>query len=175
MPRLFFALWPDEDVRRQIAALAQRLPIRKGRPVAYDNWHLTLAFLGDVQAHHRQVLLSGAAQITAPGFSLRLDRSGWWPGSEVFWLAPAVIPDALGELVGKLKALVQARALPLARRPYRPHVTLARGVTAPPVQAQTAGLEPILWNIRDFCLLESISGAAGVRYEALEIWPLSSG
>lgn len=47
--RLFFALWPDELVKRQLATLSKELDAsRSGRWTRPDNLHLTLQFLGSV-------------------------------------------------------------------------------------------------------------------------------
>ena len=53
MPRrLFVALWPDAKVRHEITMLQARPEIREvaGRVVPPSNIHMTLQFLGDVDA-----------------------------------------------------------------------------------------------------------------------------
>jgi 2'-5' RNA ligase len=47
--RLFFALSPDEDVAQQFAAAASLLKVEgRGRLVSARNYHMTLAFIGEV-------------------------------------------------------------------------------------------------------------------------------
>ena len=49
--RLFFALWPPEDLSRALADGAEALARRfGGKPARRETIHLTLAFLGEVDA-----------------------------------------------------------------------------------------------------------------------------
>ena len=51
MARLFFALWPDEPARGRLAPLAAEVAAQaSGKPVPIAKLHLTLAFLGEVDA-----------------------------------------------------------------------------------------------------------------------------
>ena len=47
--RLFFALWPPEDLQAKLAAWANKAA-GKGRAMRRENIHLTLAFLGATDA-----------------------------------------------------------------------------------------------------------------------------
>ncbi len=51
--RLFFALWPSEEVRAGLAEVMASLDVRGGKPVAAENLHITLLFLGSVTAQTR--------------------------------------------------------------------------------------------------------------------------
>jgi len=47
---MFFALWPDDAVRAQLAHWSRELhAVCGGRPTRVENLHLTLAFLGGVE------------------------------------------------------------------------------------------------------------------------------
>ena len=59
MPRrLFAALWPDAKVRHELTMLQARPEIRAagGRTVPAKNIHMTLRFLGDVDASQQGAL-----------------------------------------------------------------------------------------------------------------------
>ena len=92
MKRLFFALWPDNAVRGRLAEVAGLLPMNTGRRVPPDNFHITLVFLGNVQEQVVPELDAAAERLRQPGFSLQIDRCGWWNRAKVAWLAPAYHP-----------------------------------------------------------------------------------
>ena len=49
--RLFFALWPTESVRLDLDQLSQvvnQTPGMVGKIILPVNWHITLAFLGNI-------------------------------------------------------------------------------------------------------------------------------
>ena len=66
--RLFFALWPDEALRQQLAVYPPMLKGCGGRLVVQDNLHITLAFLGSVDGDtHRAVGLRWDASVPLDG------------------------------------------------------------------------------------------------------------
>ncbi len=168
-PHYFFALWPSAD---QAQALAGRALLQNGRMgirvSAPEDCHLTLAFLGALDAAQRERVLSLAGRIRAQGFTLRLDRLGGFPRSRILWLAPSRVPERLLTLVDRLGDALRdegcaARPLPV----FRPHLTLARGVSPPPGPLPVG---PIEWHVRDFCLACS---RPGPPYEIVARWKLS--
>ena len=170
MNRLFFALWPDNGVRGRLAEVAESLPINTGRRVPPDNFHITLVFLGNVQEQVVPELAAAAERLRQPGFSLQIDRCGWWKRAKVAWLAPAPTPAPLLDLVEQINLLCRKAGLPVDKRDYNPHLTVARKVTRP-----VTGLtfEPIQWDIKDFHLIESVTHKQGARYQVIRSWPLS--
>ncbi len=169
MARLFFALWPDESVRAEIQAQVSTFPLPGGRLVAENNTHITLAFLGDIDAGTRADLIREATSLRITPFSLTLDHVGCWPKPKIAWLAPSSPPEQLFRLAAALHLLSQNCGLSLAERPFRPHLTVARKVAC---LTADIPLQPISWNINKFCLLDSISHASGVEYQVKRSWPL---
>ena len=168
--RLFFALWPDTGTRDRLAAVGAGLPARCGRRVDRDALHLTLCFLGNVGDEERDCLVHGAGAIRSPGFTLTLDRLGWFRRARVVWLAPERAPEELGRLVQGIDAVVGACGLaPDNNRPYQPHLTLSRKAARPLKSQDTA---PIHWNIKDFCLVQSVTRDTGPEYRVLQRWGL---
>jgi RNA 2',3'-cyclic 3'-phosphodiesterase len=168
--RLFFALWPDAQTRDDFAHIARtHLPPGGGRPVATANVHLTLEFLGTVDASMRACAERAADALSMPAFELEFQRLGYWPRPRVLWSAPQATPEPLESLVATLReALAECGHRPEAR-PFRAHVTLARKVRGPVVAADHAALR---WPVAAFHLMASESGAAGVHYRRLKSWPL---
>ena len=170
MKRLFFALWPDAGVRSQIAEVVELLPDNSGRRVRPENLHITLVFLGNVQEQFIPELTAGAQRLKIPGFSLQIDQGGWWKRPKIAWLAPEHTPAPLLELAEQINQLIKRAGLSVEKRSYRPHLTIARKVNRP---VNSLRFEPIYWNVKDFCLVESVTHEHGVRYQVRQSWSLS--
>ena len=171
--RLFFALWPESQTRRQLDLVAREVALETGgRAVATDNLHLTLVFLGERPAELVARLSDIAAGIECAAFTLHLDDVGHWRKTGLAWLSTHA-PST--ELTGLQHALVQALAgagVEQEARPFAPHVTLARRI-GNIVRRRLAS--PISWNIDSFSLVKSELGREGARYHVLGTWPLRAG
>jgi 2'-5' RNA ligase len=172
--RLFFALWPDDVLRevlaRRIPELVRGYPCKPQRP---DQWHLTLEFIGSVEAVRQPALHAAAGKVHAlPGVAgdIVLDRLEHWARPQVLCLSASVVQPALSEFVGALRAELLAQGFEPERREFRPHLTLARKARQP---VPSGPVDPLRWPVRDFVLARSVTDAAGSRYEPLARWNLS--
>lgn len=169
--RLFYALWLPPAVasalhRRAVALTAQG----GGRPMRAETLHLTLAFLGDVDAARVDQLAAIGQRVAAgaAAFPLHLDRHGHWAHNRIDWVGCATVPPTLVALVADLRAALAAAGFPVEARPFVPHVTIVRKRTsgalpdAPPAHCLQVG---------ELCLVESLRGAEGARYVDLGRWP----
>lgn len=173
--RLFFALWPDARLRSALAATAKELQDDcGGRATASRNFHLTLAFLGDIDGARLPELSRIAAQAAAAAepFAMTLERIGWWPRQRLLWAAPGACPPQLPALVESLVSGLRAAAFRTERRRFLPHVTLLRDARREP-PAQTCRLPP--WPVAELALVASEPGSGGPRYRSLGNWPLTRG
>ena len=168
--RLFFALWPDGRTREALGKLQRALPVRGGRPVRQENIHLTLAFIGNVDADTRDCLVDAARQVTGAPVSLPIERVGYFPRPRVVWVGPQRTPESLIELVGHLNRALAPCGYEPERRPFRAHITLFRKVARAPKPFE---FDPIAWQAPAFQLVESIPEPGGVRYAVLEEFPLA--
>ncbi len=168
--RLFFALWPDDGTRKALARLAGTLlPSANGRPVAARNLHLTVAFLGAVDAGFRACVERAAGSLSAPAFELEFRRIGYWPRPRVLWSAPERTPEALTGLASMLRNALVACGHEPESRAFRAHVTLARKVRGPASETTHA---LIRWRVCDFHLVASETVGHGAHYRSLESWSL---
>ncbi len=166
--RLFFALWPTPALRATIAQHALLWGfVPPARPTIPDKLHLTVLFMdGAPKARLQEVVALGAKiACEAQPFRLRLDQAEIWPQGGIAHLAPTQVPRELTELRVGLARAAKAAGIPFDARPFRPHVTLARGAQAslPP-----EGFAPIFWHAVDFCLVRSVLGTG--RYAVLARW-----
>ena len=170
MHRLFFALWPDATVRASVARWAATQDLARARRTPPANFHLTLRFLGPVDADVRRRLLRWQAPTDIGPFDIVLDRPGWWRRSRVAWLGPRSVPGSLQCLHAALSVLDVGPGPIAGYGDFRPHVTLARQVDDEPVFGETPSLT---WQVTDFVLVESHPGPRGPRYEIASRWSLS--
>lgn len=172
--RLFFALWPDDDVRSAMAEQARAIEAAcapDGRPVASGRYHMTLQFLGSFRPLPAQVVDSAIAtadSLRMPAFTLRLDRAGSFERSRVWWLGCAPSPP-LQSLHARLGMALAAAGLRPDASPYAPHVTLGRH---PRRLVQARAIDPLSWPVRDFVLVDSAAGAPA--YRIVRRWPLDA-
>ena len=171
--RLFFALEPPPQVRDQIARIKQLCAVdNRGRAVTEANLHLTLQFLGCIPEEQIAPLTVAAESLAAAPFELSLDRFGHWKEPRVLWMGPQITPVPLLALqLGVENALEKRCAIKPEAKAYRPHVTLMRKLK---VVESLPQMEPILWRVEQFSLMESISTVDGVVYKALKQWKLQA-
>ena len=168
--RLFFALWPDEPQRSQLASYYPMLRGCAGRKVPPENQHITLAFLGSTDAATRHCLEQEADGILLPPFTLQLDQLGFWRRPQVVWLGASVTPEPLLALSAALKKAMLACGLEPESRPFQAHLTLLRKARRAPPERNAAVLS---WPVGEFVLVASETRPEGASYQVLRRWPLT--
>jgi 2'-5' RNA ligase len=175
---LFFALWPDDDVRGRIAAAAQRLAetrAPRGRWIKAHRYHLTLRYLGEHSALPPSLLRACHAagnSVRAAPFSFALDVAGSFANRKIpWWLGCHAMPGALDALWEGLSSGLKANGIANEDPAQRvAHVTILRDadtrLTAEPI-------DPIAWPVREFVLVDSLLGAES-SYTILERWALGA-
>jgi|Laugrespbdmm15sn_2_1035079.scaffolds.fasta_scaffold42029_1 2'-5' RNA ligase len=167
--RIFLALLPPTTTRQELEHLQQQLPPSAGKKIAPPNLHLTLLFLGSVEAAQLQCLRQACGNIKVKAFAMTIDQLGWWKAAEIVWAGPTQPATELLELVSQVRTVAQQAGLEVDTRPYLSHITLSRKAgTLLPLPAFT----PFEWTAHDFCLMESVATANGVAYHVLECWAL---
>lgn len=167
--RLFFALWPDPELSTEISRLAREVQGHNGRQHHPDDLHMTLVFLGAVGAEQLPCIERVADDVVARPFCLRLDRIDFWPRPRILLLGGSETPENLADLVGSLQAGLAGCGFKPERRPYRPHITLARKAR----KVAAADLErPLEWRPREFVLAGSNLQGKPPRYQILKSWKI---
>ncbi|GII88369.1 RNA 2',3'-cyclic phosphodiesterase [Sphaerisporangium siamense] len=185
--RLFVALSPPPEVLAEVAGAVGACPERWPdlRWVAGETWHITMAFLGEVPERALPELrtrLARAAGRHAP-MTLRFEGAGAFPSARrarVVWLGLAGGGTAISRLAASLAAgAARAGAVDADRKPFHPHLTLARarprdGLDARPLVEELKDFGGTPWRAETVHLMRSHLGPR-TRYEALGSWPLGGG
>jgi 2'-5' RNA ligase len=168
--RLFFAALPDAATRVQIAtAAAAPHWHREARLVPRDNYHATLAFVGTIPTAAVSVLEDIGDAQRSVGFTLRFEAYEYWPKPEVVVMAARLIPTPLEQLWQGLHVKLAEHGWALAPKRLRPHVTLAKKITQPPVLPIMSTFD---WTVSEFSLMRSEPGGAHAAYTVVATWPL---
>jgi RNA 2',3'-cyclic 3'-phosphodiesterase len=167
--RLFFAAFPDDETRRLIASAATALALADGAClVPCENYHITLAFVGEV-SNSQAASLRTIGPLEVPAFTVRFDTYEHWLRSAVVVLTASACPPALRELQCKLRGELARHEFASDPRPFDPHITIARKVVQAPVQQAMSGF---LWTVAAFQLVRSVRSTIGSTYTVLDHWAL---
>jgi 2'-5' RNA ligase len=167
--RLFFAVFPDDETRRRLAAAVHALVLDdESRRVPSKNYHMTLAFIGEVSVPLAALRDVGAAQRVS-AFTTRFDGYEYWPKAQIVVARPASWSAPLERLQRGLSADLARCGIRLDERPYWPHMTVARKVLQAPV---LQALSEIAWTAGAFQLARSDRSHGGAIYTVVDSWPL---
>ena len=185
--RLFFAVPVPGPARAPLEAALPRLePMLTGARLAPPGgWHLTLAFLGQVQPEMAdEVVRVGETAVAGVGPArLRLEGAGTFPAgrrARVLWAGIGGDVEVLVRLAAALSSACKAAGLRSEDRPLAPHLTLARFSTPAPVPQEALDLvaaaaaagEP--WEARELaCFRSTLGGPRGARYRVVREFPLT--
>lgn len=162
--RLFVAAWPPEPVRERLRALP-RPALDGARWVPEERWHVTLRFLGEVAE-------AGPVVDALRAVGRDLPRPTATLGGEVVRLGPAAVVPVAGvdELAGRVVAATAHLGRAPDDRPFRGHVTVARGRgrrrVPPAALGPVPGVGAGTWVVDEVALVRSHLGDDH-RYEAL--------
>lgn len=176
MPRLFVALRPPPAIRAQLLGLTGGA--EGARWQDDDQLHLTLRFIGDVDARTADDVLATLNHVHGSPFAIALNGLGTFDRKgrmDALWAG--VSPHGpLEALHQKIDHALVRMGLPPEGRAYLPHITLARfgrsGGIADAFLAANAGLTSAPFAVTHFALFESTLGSDGARYTLVERWPL---
>jgi 2'-5' RNA ligase len=179
---LFAAVYPPDDELERLAAALGSLPDGL-RPVRREQWHLTVAFYGEVPESRVDGLTERLARAAArtPAFELRLLGGGTFPGqagkARVVWVGIGGDTETLTRLAERCVAAGRREGLHLDSRRYHPHLTLARAKANPAnateVLNRLSSYEGRTWTVTELALVQSTLGAH-VNHEPLATLSLSS-
>ncbi|RIA55492.1 RNA 2',3'-cyclic phosphodiesterase [Dichotomicrobium thermohalophilum] len=178
MPRLFTALEIPGELVPKLEMLRGRLA--GARWIDPENYHLTLRFIGDVEAPDADDFVEALSEIWVEPFSLKLSGVGSFGGRKprALWVGVEECEPLMRLQRANERAARQA-GLPPETRNFSPHVTLARlrgaeqGAVANYLSAVGA-FEAEPFPVDQFVLMSAREGSGGGPYVVEERFPLVS-
>ncbi len=187
---LFLAVSLTDELRRELKPVLRRLASidPKIRPVRSEGLHVTLCFLGRVEATDELAIGPLAMRVCdrTPPFSITLqglDLFGRAQQPRVIWIGVSQGAEQLERLADGLTTALKELGGPADQRPLRAHCTLARVSQAVDPAARSSlaqladesrGEEPLSMTAESVDLLESVAVPGGPnRYLALAQWRLT--
>ncbi|MFF2520756.1 RNA 2',3'-cyclic phosphodiesterase [Streptomyces liangshanensis] len=180
--RVFVALAPPDDAKEELLgevrpAYATHPGMRWNR---VEDWHITLAFLGELPTETvpplRGPLADLAARRRPPRLALR--GSGTFD-DRVLWTGLDGDLDDLRALAADVRTVVADLGIVFEDRPLRPHLTLARArrgdlASVGEIAGGLASFSGRRWAAERLHLVGSNAarGDGPIRYRDIEAWPL---
>ncbi|MFC9327293.1 RNA 2',3'-cyclic phosphodiesterase [Kitasatospora sp. NPDC057015] len=182
--RVFVALAPPDDAKDELARALQ--PVYAGYPQLrwnrIEDWHITLAFLGELPSTAVPLLRSVLAGRAASHPALQLGlRGGGHFDERLLWSGIDGDLEGLHLLAADVRDQVRSCGIEFRDRPLRPHLTLARSrrddpTSVPQAAAALTGFVGRPWRTERLHLVGSNfgRGPGPIHYRDIEAWPLGT-
>ncbi|MBA3869943.1 MAG: RNA 2',3'-cyclic phosphodiesterase [Anaerolineae bacterium] len=178
MQRLFLALDLPEALKTRLKALC--VGLAGARWITHAQMHLTLRFIGDVDAAQQAALQTGLATIRATPFKMALQGIGQFPpkgNPRVIW-AGIQADDKLYTLQNRIEQIITGIGFEPADHTFSPHITLAR-FKIPPSTANVQhymalhqSFKTDAFEVTQFILFSSHLTTSGPIYRTEGLFPL---
>ena len=133
--RLFVAVNFNDEIKSRLLELQKQLRSQalRGSFTRPENFHLTLAFLGETPEEKLQSLFDIIGEIQSPPFDIPFNRTGcfthsrkelWWIGAEPDCPGLPIIKAIHRQLIDRL----EKEGFSVDKRPFNPHITLGREI-----------------------------------------------
>ena len=172
--RAFVAVFPPLEVRREALSWAnkRRSSDERVRWMRPENVHLTLKFLGDVQAEALDSIRAALGEVCAQHvpFDAALAKLGAFPSARrarILWIGVGAGSDQLLSLVADVDGTLAPLGFEREKSPYVPHLTLGRVRGRPLNLDLPSGAEGNTFRVGRVQLTESRLTAKGATYRTM--------
>jgi len=181
MPRLFVAVDLPSRVREEAANLCHG--VERAHWVDMSQFHLTLEFIGEVDAGRCEDIAAALEEVAAAPFALALKGVGHFPprkAARVLWAGMS--PSAeLERLQAHVRGALRGIGVQGEDRTFHAHITLARfrepvplHVVAPFIAAHSL-FASAPFDVTEFHLYSSVLARSGAAHTIERTYPLDAG
>jgi len=176
VPRLFTGLEVPAEVASSLSMFRGGLP--GARWIDPENYHITLRFIGDIDAATAHDIYDSLGEVNRRPFMVSLDTISTFGGGKPRAVFARAVPSPdLADLQADHERRVRRAGIPPESRKFTPHVTLARLRDASPIDVadylSTRGMfRSIHFVARRFVLFSARDSIGGGPYIVEAAYPL---
>ena len=174
--RSFIAIELPPEIKKALNALRSEIAGVHWLPP--EQLHLTLLYLGDIEADQMERLRHCLLQVKVAPFRLRIAATGCFPNPRfprVLWVG-LQRQTALERLAEQVRSAATTSGIMLEKRPFSPHITMAR-IKRPEPCDISSYLNQCLhkkipeFNVQGFVLCHSTLTQQGAVHQPLSLFP----
>ncbi len=186
--RLFLAVGLSSSARKRLAERLLAASERQGkvRWVPLENVHITLKFFGDVSAEQKAAIVNTMERVIANAQPFAVSISGvrivrGRRRPQMVWATVDDCDNQMRRLHGRMERLLEQSCFTRERRPFSPHLTLARVRDGIALWEQNAleewaeaqrGFKAISLPVEEIVLMKSELRPHGAEYTVCERFEL---
>lgn len=178
--RLFIGFQVPDTLRQRIgdAWSKNKTWTSDSRPIDPEQWHFTLAFLGEVTPENLEplkVLIETAVERSPKG-SFSFANFETFPSKNPSYVVARAFAEPANEwnaYIERLRDMVSVAAPDVDRKPWIPHVSIARVKKNSSFPVWSEPIEPFEWVPGELTLVKSDASGQGSRYTDLHVFPLN--
>ncbi|HWC77257.1 MAG TPA: RNA 2',3'-cyclic phosphodiesterase [Blastocatellia bacterium] len=183
--RTFICIEIPQSVRKLIGELQSTLK-QIGAQVSWvkpDNIHLTLKFLGDVEAGSIEKVIRASERATGfrNQFHVEVGGAGCFPSPrhpKVLWVGLVNLPDQLRNLHEAIESELEREGFPREGKSFKPHLTIGRvraaqGASRVAEELIQTAFPSTAFPVRELIVMRSQLNPAGSVYTPLAVIPLA--
>lgn len=177
--RLFIGIPVSQSVREQLEMAWNAIEEKPSncRSVEPKNWHFTLAFLGEVPEENLGPLIELIEKaVERPpngGFTFTDFRA--FPNKRSSYVIANALANPSHQWIAyieRLRDMVSVVAPHVDRKPWVPHVVIARAKKNKILSPWSGTVAPVEWQPKELALIQSEPVALGSVYTQLHVFPL---
>jgi len=179
MKRCFISVDFDEEIKKKIMEIQEKLPEFKGKKTEKENLHLTLKFLGEITDKEIEMSKEALKNLDFKKFRIKINKIGVFSSKfiRIIWLSAQDLGES--RMLWKLQEKIDRDLKDLFEKEARfmGHITIGRVKDIKDKKKFLNGLERINVNveseIHEFKLRKSTLTEKGPIYEDIEVYELN--
>lgn len=168
--RAFIAIDIPEEIKKKIVEIQNRLPELEGKKTEYENLHLTLKFLGEVDEEKIFEIKERLKRMDLGSFEVEIKEAGIF-SNRIIWLGIRNCNKLQEEIDNALAGIFEKEER------FMGHLTIARVKNIKDkkkflTEINKIKIIPIKFTVKEFNLKKSILKKEGPVYENIKVYNL---